>query len=300
VKFINLNIAEFDAFKHSALPMVADARAAITALGRSLRGWKVSEAYRRRSEKLNREWDREVDRLYHTSTGVPVSQAEVVGAVNDFARAQDVVMCAAGSLPGDLHRLWRTRDPKGYHMEYGYSCMGYEVAGGLGIKMAAPEREVYVMVGDGSWLMMSSELVTAVQEGIKLTIVLINNHGFESIGGLSQAIGNGRFGVQYKHRDPATGRLGGTNVAIDFAANARSLGAHVCAARDIAQLKEALAEARRQTRSTVIVIETNAEKRAPGYESWWDVPIAEVSSMASVREARRRFETAARKEKFFL
>ena len=156
------------------------------------------------------------------------------------------------------------------------------------------------MVGDGSWLMMSSELVTAVQEGIKLTIVLINNHGFESIGGLSQAIGNGRFGVQYKHRDPATGRLGGKNVAIDFAANARSLGAHVCAARDIAQLREGLVEARRQTRSTVIVIETNAEKRAPGYESWWDVPIAEVSSVASVRQARRRFETAVKKEKFFL
>ena len=300
VKFINVNIAEFDAFKHSALPMVADARSAITALDRALRGWKVNDAHRRRAEKLNREWDREVDRLYHTPTGVPVSQAEVVGAVNDFARAQDVVMCAAGSLPGDLHRLWRTRDPKGYHMEYGYSCMGYEVAGGLGIKLAAPEREVYVMVGDGSWLMMSSELVTAVQEGIKLTIVLINNHGFESIGGLSQAIGNGRFGVQYKHRDPATGRLGGKNVAIDFAANARSLGAHVCAARDIPQLKEALAEARCQTRSTVIVIETNSEKRAPGYESWWDVPIAEVSSMASVRQARRRFETAVKKEKFFL
>jgi len=300
VKFININIAEFDAFKHSALPMVADARAGITALARAMRGWKVSDAHRRRAEKLNRDWDREVNRLYHTPTGVPVSQAEVVGAVNAFSRSKDVVMCAAGSLPGDLHRLWRTRDPKGYHMEYGYSCMGYEVAGGLGIKMAAPEREVYVMVGDGSWLMMSSELVTAVQEGIKLTIVLINNHGFESIGGLSQAIGNGRFGVQYKYRDPATGRLGGTNVSIDFAANARSLGAHVCAARDIPQFKAALAEARRQTRSTVIVIETSAEKRAPGYESWWDVPIAEVSNMASVRQARRRFEAAVKKEKFFL
>ena len=149
------------------------------------------------------------------------------------------------------------------------------------------------MVGDGSWLMMSSELVTSVQEGYKLTVVLLDNHGYQSIGGLSQAIGNGRFGVQYKHRDPATGRLGGTNVAIDFPANARSLGAHVCNPRDIPQLKEALAEARRQTRSTVIVIETNAEKRAPGYESWWDVPVAEVSSMASVRQARRKFETAA-------
>jgi len=156
------------------------------------------------------------------------------------------------------------------------------------------------MVGDGSWLMMSSELVTAVQEGIKLTIVLIDNHGFQSIGGLSQAIGNGRFGVQYKHRHLATGRLSGPNVAIDFAANARSLGAHVCPVRDIPQLKAALEEARAQTRATVIVIETDSEKRAPGYESWWDVPIAEVSSLASVRRARRQFEAAKKKEKFFL
>jgi 3D-(3,5/4)-trihydroxycyclohexane-1,2-dione acylhydrolase (decyclizing) len=300
VKFININVAEFDAFKHSALPVVADARAALAALARALRGWKVSDAYRRRAERLNREWDREVDRLYHTPTGVPLSQAEVIGAVNDFARPQDVVMCAAGSLPGDLHRLWRTRDPKGYHLEYGYSCMGYEVAGGLGIKLAAPEREVYVMVGDGSWLMMSSELVTAVQEGVKLTVVLLDNHGYQSIGGLSQAIGNGRFGVQYKMRNQASGRLSGPNLPIDFAANARSLGAHVCVAGDVPQLQAALEEARRQTRPTVIAIETDSEKRAPGYESWWDVPIAEVSGMASVRRARRQFEAAVKKEKFFL
>jgi len=300
VRFININVAEFDAFKHSALPMVADARAALNALSKTLRGWKTSDAYRRHAERLNRQWDREVNRLYHTPTGVPVSQAEVIGAVNDFARPKDVVMCAAGSLPGDLHRLWRTRDPKGYHLEYGYSCMGYEVAGGLGIKMAAPDREVYVMVGDGSWLMMSSELVTAVQEGVKLTIVLLDNHGFQSIGGLSQAIGNGRFGVQYKYRNPTTGRLSGRNLPIDFAANARSLGANVCTARDIPQLKATLAEARRQTRSTVIVIETDAEKRAPGYESWWDVPIAEVSTLASVRRARRQYEAAVKKEKFHL
>jgi len=300
VKFININIAEFDAFKHRALPVVADARAAITALARALRGWKVSGAYRRRAERLNREWDREVERLYHTPTGVPVSQAEVIGAVNDFARPQDVVMCAAGSLPGDLHRLWRTRDPKGYHLEYGYSCMGYEVAGGLGIKMAAPDREVYVMVGDGSWLMMSSELVTAIQEGVKLTVVLLDNHGFQSIGGLSQAIGNGRFGVEYRLRDSTNGQLKGPTLPIDFAANARSLGAHVYAARDIPQLKAALQEAHRKTRTTVIVIETDGEKRAPGYESWWDVPISEVSSMASVRRARSQFDVAVKKERFFL
>lgn len=300
VRFINLNVAEFDAFKHSALPMVADARAAIETLGKALRSWHVGAAFRSRTEKLNRAWDREVNRLYHTPAGVPVSQAEVIGAVNDFARPRDVVMGAAGSLPGDLHRLWRTRDPKGYHLEYGYSCMGYEVAGGLGIKLAAPDREVYVMVGDGSWLMMSSELVTAVQEGIKLTVVLLDNHGFQSIGGLSQAIGNKHFGVRYKQRNPKTGHLDGANVPIDFAANARSLGAHVIPVRDIPQLKSALVEARRQKRSTVIVIETDAEKRAPGYDSWWDVPIAEVSSLVSVKKARKAFEQAVKNEKYLL
>jgi len=300
VRFININVADFDAFKHGALPMVADARAAITSLGRALGGWHVSGAYRRRCAQLNREWDREVDRLYHTPTGKPVSQAEVIGAVNDFARPRDVVMCASGSLPGDLHRLWRTRDPKGYHLEYGYSCMGYEVAGGLGIKMAAPEREVYVMVGDGGWLMMSSELVTAVQEGLKLTIILLDNHGYQSIGGLSQAIGNGRFGVLHKVRNPATGYLSGPNLPVDFAANARSLGARVWAAKDIPELKRALEEASHQEQSSVIVIETDAEKRAPGYESWWDVPLAEVSKIPAVRRARRQFETAVKKERFFI
>jgi len=299
-RFININVAEFDAFKHSALPVVADARAAVEALGRALHGWRVSAAYRNKTVRLNRQWDREVNRLYHTPTSVPVSQAEVIGAVNDFSRPRDVVMCAAGSLPGDLHRLWRTRDPKGYHLEYGYSCMGYEVAGGLGIKLAAPDREVYVMVGDGSWLMMASELVTAVQEGIKLTVVLIDNHGYQSIGGLSQAIGNAHFGVRYKQRNPRTGHLDGANVPIDFAANARSLGAHVIAARDIPEFKSALGEARRQTRSTVIVIETDAEKRAPGYESWWDVPISEVSRLPAVRKARKEFEVAVKRERFFL
>ena len=156
------------------------------------------------------------------------------------------------------------------------------------------------MVGDGSWLMMSSELATAVQEGIKLTVVLLDNHGFQSIGGLSQAIGNGRFGVRYKQRNPKTGHLDGANVPIDFAANARSLGAHVIVARDVPQLKSALAEARRQKRSTVIVIETDAEKRAPGYESWWDVPVSEVSQLSAVKRARKEFEKAVKKERHFL
>lgn len=300
VRFINLNVAEFDAFKHHGLPLVADARAGLEALGAALGGWQVGGAYRRKTEKLHRAWDREVTRLYTTATGLPLSQAEVVGAVNEISRPQDVVFCAAGSLPGDLHRLWRTRDPKGYHLEYGYSCMGYEIAGGLGAKLAAPEREIYVMVGDGSWLMMSSEIVTAVQEGVKLTIVMLDNHGFQSIGGLSRAIGNGAFGTEYRMRNPKTGALDGEPVPLDFAANARSLGAHVLPARDMVELKAALAEARTQAKTTVIVIETDADKRAPGYESWWDVPIAEVSEMDAVRAARQAYEVALAKERHFV
>src|SRR5207253_8676287 len=153
------------------------------------------------------------------------------------AAPTDVVVCAAGSMPGDLHKLWRTRDPKGYHVEYGYSCMGYEIAGGLGVKMAAPDREVYVMVGDGSWLMMSSELVTSIQEGFKLTVVMLDNHGFQSIGGLSHAIGSSGFGTQYRYRNGKSGHLDGENVPVDYAANAHSLGAHVITARYPAELR---------------------------------------------------------------
>jgi 3D-(3,5/4)-trihydroxycyclohexane-1,2-dione acylhydrolase (decyclizing) len=300
VRFININIAEFDAFKHSALPVVADARAALTALGRAVQGYRVSDSYGRKVERFNRDWDAEVERIYHLDTGLPVSQGEVIGAVNEFSRPQDVVLCAAGSLPGDLHKLWRTRDPKGYHLEYGYSCMGYEIAGGLGVKMAAPEREVYVMVGDGSWLMMSSEIVTSVQEGYQLPLILLNNHGFQSIGGLSKAIGSGGFGTKYRYRDFKTGQLDGSVVPTDFAANASSLGAHVLTARDIPELKEALGKARKQTKTTVIVMETDPEKRVPGYETWWDVPIAEVSTIRAVRSARRQYEKDVKKERHHL
>ncbi len=301
VRFININVAEFDAFKHSALPMVADARAALETLGKALRGWAVSGAWRKRGEKFNRDWDAEVERIYAAKGDrPPLSQGAVIGAVNDISRPEDVVLCAAGSLPGDLHKLWRTRDPKGYHLEYGYSCMGYEIAGGLGAKMAAPEREVYVMVGDGSWLMMSSELVTSIQEGYKLTVVMLDNHGFQSIGGLSQAIGSERFGTRYRFRNRKSGQLDGESLPIDYAANARSLGAHVIRVHDLPELKSALQQARQQTKTTVIVVETDPLKGVRGYESWWDVPIAQVSEIDSVRRASKAYEQARTKERYFL
>lgn len=300
VRFLNINVAEFDAFKHAALPVVADARAALEVLAEALSGHQVDAAYRQRIAQYNRDWDAEVTRIYSQKDEPPVSQGAVIGAVNEFSRPQDVVLCAAGSLPGDLHKLWRTRDPKGYHLEYGYSCMGYEIAGGLGVKMAAPEREVYVMIGDGSYLMMAQELVTSIQEGYKLTVVMLDNHGFSSIGGLSQAIGNGKFGTRYRYRNAATGQLDGETLPVDFAANARSLGAHVIAVKEIAALKKALAAARRQTKTTVIVIETDLEKRVPGYESWWDVAIAEVSEVPTVRAAAKAYQRAKRKERYYL
>ncbi len=300
VQFLNVNVAEFDAFKHSALPVVADARAALEVFTEALAGHQVAPAYRELAAKYNREWDAEVTRIYSQTDEPPVSQGAVVGAVNDLSRPQDVVLCAAGSLPGDLHKLWRTRDPKGYHLEYGYSCMGYEIAGGLGVKMAAPDREVYVMVGDGSYLMMAQELVTSIAEGIKLTVVMLDNHGFSSIGGLSQAIGNGKFGTRYRYRDPKSGHFEGDLLPVDFAANARSLGAHVIEVKDIAGLRKALVAARRQTRTTVIVIETDLEKRVGGYESWWDVAIAEVSEVPSVRAASKAYQRARRKERHYL
>ena len=299
VRFVNVNVSEFDAFKHAALPVVADARVALDALRGALEGWQVAPAYRERAAKFNRDWDAEVQKHYDRGHAPLPSQGEVIGAVNTFARPQDVVVCAAGSLPGDLHKLWRTRDPKGYHLEYGYSCMGYEVAGGVGVKMAAPERDVYVMVGDGSWLMMSSDLVTALQEGIKITVVLIDNGGFGSIGNLSTSVGSDAFGTKYRARG-ADGQLSGERIRVDFAANARSLGAHVIACRTIADLRAGLAEARAQARATVLTIETDPAAGVPGYESWWDVPPAEVSEMDEVKAARRAYEEAVKKERWFL
>jgi 3D-(3,5/4)-trihydroxycyclohexane-1,2-dione acylhydrolase (decyclizing) len=299
VRFVNVNVGEFDAYKHSGVPVVADARMALDALRAALEGWQVPPAHRERAARFNREWDAEVQRLYDRGSAPLPSQSEVIGAVNTFARPQDVVVCAAGSLPGDLHKLWRTRDPKGYHLEYGYSCMGYEVAGAVGVKMAAPEREVYAMVGDGSWLMMSSDLVTALQEGIKITVVLIDNGGFGSIGGLSTSVGSEAFGTKYRYRG-ADGQLSGDRIRVDFAANARSLGAHVIPCRTVAELRAGLAEARGQTRATVLTIETDPATSVGGYESWWDVPPAEVSEMDKVKAVRRAYEDAVRKERWFL
>ena len=299
VKFININTAEFDSGKHSALPLTGDARVSLEELLELLEGYSVSEEYRARIATFSKTWDEQVTQFYKASGQLPLTQGEVVGAVNEFAGPRDVVICAAGSLPGDLHKLWRSVDPKSFHLEYGYSTMGYEIPAGIGAKMASPDREIFVMVGDGNYLMMNNEIVTAIQEGIKFTILLLNNNGFASIGGLSQSIGSERFGTKYRYRDEKTGLLTGEILPVDFAQNARSLGAHVITATDVASLKAALAEAKAQTETTVIYIETSLTKGVPGY-AWWEVAIAEVSEIKSVQQARAEYEEHKKKQRFYL
>lgn len=298
VSFININVAEFDAYKQSALPIVADAKVALEELRQALGNFHVGPDYTHRLERLKTEWDQEVTRIYGLRHGPPISQGEVIGVINSFVQPRDVIVNAAGSAPGDLHKLWRCRDPKSYHLEYGYSTMGYEIAGGLGVKMAAPDREVYVLVGDGSYLMMAQEIVTSLQEGYKLNIVVLDNHGFSSIGGLSRACGSGGFGTEYRYR--RNGQLDGDVMSVDFLGNAASLGAVSLRARTREDFTAALEQARSESRTTVIVVEVDLNQRVPNYESWWDVPIVEVSEMESVRAAYAAYIVGKNKERCFL
>jgi 3D-(3,5/4)-trihydroxycyclohexane-1,2-dione acylhydrolase (decyclizing) len=304
VRFININVAEFDAYKHLALPVVGDAQATLQELAGMLAGYQVEAGYRSQAETLHDEWEAEVDRIYGIRNQPLVSQGELIGAVNDLGDPEAVMVCAAGSLPGDLHKLWRTRHPKQYHLEYGYSCMGYEIAGGLGIKMADPDRDVYILVGDGSYLMMSADIITSVQEGYKLTIVLMDNQGFKSIGGLSRSLGQSGFGTRYVY--PKNGGLPDDEtkevrpLPVDLAANARSLGAHVIECQSYDDFSAALQKAKEINQTVVIYIQNDRYVGVPGYESWWDVPVAEVSERDSVRAAREEWEEMRAKERYYL
>jgi 3D-(3,5/4)-trihydroxycyclohexane-1,2-dione acylhydrolase (decyclizing) len=293
-RFVNLNVTSFDAAKHAGIALVADARRGLAALREALDGWTVPAAYREETRLRVAEWNAVVDRAFEPSDTVPPAQAELLGVVGEVARPSDVIVCAAGSMPGDLHKLWRARDPKQYHVEYGYSCMGYEIAGGIGVKLALQEAgEVFVLVGDGSYLMMPGELVTAVQEGVKLVVVLVQNHGFASIGALSESVGARRFGTRYRYRD-------GGLLPVDLAANAASLGADVLRASTTKEFREALTRAREAPRTTVVHVETDPTRPAPGSEAWWDVPVAEISGLDSVREARARYEEEKRTQRPYL
>lgn len=303
VTFININVTEFDAAKHSRLMLVGDAKVTLEELADALGDYRVPDEHRARAESLHAEWEAEVDRIYAIRHEPLPSQGELIGAVNELGDPEAVMVCAAGSLPGDLHKLWRARHPKQYHLEYGYSCMGYEIAGGLGVKMAAPEREVYVLVGDGSYLMLNGEIVTSVQEGVKLTIILMNNHGFKSIGALSRSLGSEGFGTRFAH--PQNNHLPDDTsetlepLPVDLAANARSLGAHVIECETYADFVQALQTAKTTDRTTVIYIENDRYIGVPGYESWWDVAVAEVSRMESVQTARAEYEKMRKMERYF-
>ncbi|GAA2738300.1 3D-(3,5/4)-trihydroxycyclohexane-1,2-dione acylhydrolase (decyclizing) [Pedococcus aerophilus] len=295
VRFVNINVARFDAGKQAGLPVVADARAALSALTAALDGYSVDTSYRERQVTLWQAWDEKVVAAYEPSAEVTdtlapglLTQAEVLGVVNERTDPRDVVLCAAGSMPGDLHKLWRVRDRKGYHVEYGYSCMGYEVPASIGIRLADPSRDVFAMVGDGGYLMMPTELVTAVQERVKVVVVLVQNHGFHSIGSLSESLGSQRFGTRYRYRDQASGRLDGAPLPVDLAANARSLGAHVIEVHSRAELEQAVKEAKAAPADggpVVIHVETDPTVFAPDSDSWWDVPVSAESELASTQRA---------------
>ena len=302
VKFININISEFDAFKHAALPVIGDAKAVLEELSTLLGDYEVDRNYRQRVYDMNKTWDDEVTEIYANgnSTVSPIDQAVVIGTLNSFMDDRDVMINSSGSAPGDLHKLWRATDPKNFHLEYGYSCMGYEIAAGLGAKMADPERQVYVICGDGGYLMNNSEITTAIQEGVRFTILLLNNNGFASIGGLSESIGSERFGTMYKYREETSGQLSGGFLPVDLAKNAESLGANVIRATDKASLENALAQSKTSDRTTVIYIETSLYRTVKGYNAWWEVPIAEVSTSESVQQAFETYKTNKAEQRIFL
>jgi 3D-(3,5/4)-trihydroxycyclohexane-1,2-dione acylhydrolase (decyclizing) len=297
VRVLGINVASLDAFKLNALALVADARVTLNQLGGALGDHDTGETYQEEVRALKAEWDKAVDGL-RALDGGPLAQSQVIGMVNEAAGGQGVAICAAGSMPGDLLKLWRTESPKGYHLEYGYSCMGYEIPAGLGVRLADPERPVYVFIGDGTYLLMNSEIVTAVQEGLNITIVLVDNHGFQSIHGLQRSVGTPSFGNELRFRQGS--RLSGEYVPIDFAKHAEAMGARAIKATTADELRAALAEAKRSDRVTVVVAEVDPERRVPGFESWWDVPVAEVSSEKSVDEARKVYLDARRHTRVFV
>ena len=311
VRFVNINVASLDAAKQAGLALEADARLALDALRGELAGHRADSGWEQRAVAEASAWGEEVGRLCSAGHGPLPSQAEVIGAVNAAAGERDVVVCAAGSMPGDLHKLWRATDPdgKGYHVEYGFSCMGYEIPGAMGVKLAAPDREVFVMVGDGSYLMLPGELATAVAERIKLVIVLVQNHGYASIGALSRSVGGAGYGTHYRPAErngdlpldaPAGDGPDGDHerVPIDLAANAESLGARVLRAHSIDELRAALGAAREHSGGPVVVhVETDRYAGVPSYDSWWDVPVAELSDAPAVQAARTEYEAARTRQR---
>ncbi len=298
VQILGLNVASFDAQKMEGVCLRADASAGLKALEIAMEkeGIRTSDSYQQHVRQLMSEWNEEVDRLYAAQIPNGNTQTAAVGCVNRAAGTKDIVVCAAGSLPADLHRLWRSQGPKTYHMEYGFSCMGYEVAGGLGAKLAVdPDAEVYVLVGDGSFLMLNSELVTSLQEGIKMTIVLFDNHGFQCIKNLQMVHGSAGFGNELRYREESTNRLTGNYLPIDYTAYAKSLGAKAYFASDIESLENALATAKKETVTTLIEVKVEPGTMTEWYETWWRCGVPEVSQNPKVEAASQQMREGVAK-----
>ncbi|MBY8342868.1 3D-(3,5/4)-trihydroxycyclohexane-1,2-dione acylhydrolase (decyclizing) [Streptomyces spinosirectus] len=291
VRFVNLNIAAFDAHKLAARTLVCDARTGLRALLEGLADHRVDSAYEAEYRAGKGRWEQVVEAAYAADDehAVP-TQTQVLGALDAVVGDDDVVINAAGSLPGDLHKLWRARSPRQYHLEYGYSCMGYEIPAAIGVQQATPDTPVWALVGDGTYLMMPTEIVTAVQEGLPVNLVLLQNHGYASIGGLSESVGGERFGTAYRYR-AADGSFTGAPLPVDLAANAGSLGMEVLRAKTVRELREALAAARASDRPTCVYVETGtAGPAAPPAEAWWDVPVAETASREAAVRAREEYD----------
>ena len=287
VKLLHLNVSKFDGLKMDSIMLQADAKSGLESLSEELRKAKfqTSGEYRGCVSQLQSEWNAEVDRLYNLTSEEGNVQTSIVGTLNEFMAPEDIVLCAAGSLPGDLHRLWRSEIPKTYHMEYGYSCMGYEVAGGLGAKMAMEKGEVYIIVGDGSYLMLHSEILTALKEHVKINIVLLDNSGYQCIKNLQIAHGSAGFGNEFRFREESTGRLTGDFTAVDFKKYAEALGVKAFYAEDADQLSCSLEKARSEPVSTLIEVKVLPGTMTGGYHSWWRVGVPEVSNCKATQES---------------
>lgn len=293
VKFISINVCGHDAYKLGALPVAADARAALAALAEAAAaaGLRPASSYLTEIAAAKEKWEKQVrEEVYAQAPGEAMSQGQIIGVLNESAQAGDTIIAAAGSPPGDLHKLWDVSRGSICHLEFGYSCMGYELPAGLGVRMAQPKGEVYVFIGDGTYLMNPTELVTAMQERLKITVVIAENHGYQVIRQLQMARAGRSFGNEFRARDAATNRLEGEYLTIDFAKNAESMGARAWHAFTPDDLCRALREAREETRPCVIVAEAEKHRYLPGSGVWWDVAAAESSSDEVTRKLRAEYE----------
>ncbi len=299
VRFVSININANDAHKHGALPLVGDARAILAELSEALNGYSITDSFRNHIAAAKANWENAYKKIVMPERkGGNLFQSEVIRIMNEHCDSHSTVVHAAGGIPGDIHKLWKSRTPGDYHSDYGYSCMGYEIAGALGVKMADPGRDVYAFLGDGSYLMLNHEIVTSIQEDLKITILLCDNHGYQCIHGLQRSCGGESFGNEFRHRDAGNTRLEGPPLEIDFCQNAQSLGAIVFKAEDEASLKEALLAAKKETRTSFVYVQTETASNIPGY-SWWDVPMSGSSENAKVQAARRDYEDAKKNQRFY-